>query len=301
VEVLPWEQDIPWWGTDEKTAPSWVGKKGGWVIVPYLPPPPAVRAAAGARPALPSEAQAPTADEIIAYLPPLEASDVGGSASLLGQALGRALVQWASYLRVRNRQNTDPTLAGLIEVAVRVAPKDALTTDPALLKRRTRDAAGVHDVDDGEAVWIELHVKKASRDRLYTGILVCSDDGNILLTWPPNGSSPAMGAIGEGEGGFLTTSTETVFVGLDRFNPAFPQPRTDQSSSRYTFKIVAYTSPDGEPLRLASLAQDDTVQDVIVRALAPSQRGLRPLRRVPPAPTTPLWCTWDLVVRVNRR
>jgi hypothetical protein len=85
------------------------------------------------------------------------------------------------------------------------------------------------------------------------GVLVWrDDDGNILSTWPPNDSSPAMGFVSEEEEGFLTTSSETVFVGLDRFNPAFPQRRPDQGSSEYTFKIVAYTAPDGQPPSLAA-------------------------------------------------
>jgi hypothetical protein len=309
VEVLPWAGKAPLWYKLDPNAPSWIDKSDGWVLVPYVPPvPPAPKLAAdGVGVSAAPVARELSTDEVIAFLPRLATTEDSERATALGEALGRGLVHWARYLRVRGRQNTDSALMRIIDVVVHVAPEGSPVDPAEKCKILEPDAAGFHDIQDGDAVWIELRIKQAPKQRLYTGILVCSDDGNILLTWPPNGSSPAMGAIGEEEQSFLTTSSETVFVGLDRFNPAYPQRRPDQSSSKYTFKIVAYTAPDGQPPRLASLAQDDTVQDVIDRALTPATRGNLGTRggidgrSVAPPPQTPLWCTWDLVIRVNRR
>jgi hypothetical protein len=265
VEVLPWKAAIPSWGAHQNP-PVWAGALGGWVIVPYSP-----------------ERREPAPDDVIAYLPPLAAPGVAGNAARLGEGLGRALVHWARYLHIVKRTHAEPALAAIIQVALRVG------RDKETAVRRAPDAAGAYEITEGEAVWVEIVVKAALRQRLFAGILVCSNDGNVMIAWPEEGADPAL-------------SAQTLLVGRDRFQPAELQVRRDQTSSLYTFKVIATTKPDGAaPVRLASLSLETTAQDEIEERPVNVRGAMRaPAPVAPPLPATPLWSTWDLPVRVRR-
>jgi hypothetical protein len=127
-------------------------------------------------------------------------------------------------------------------------------------------------------------IKGRPPQRLLGGVVVCSNDGNVMVPWPTEGASPTLGQ-------------QVVYVGQSRFAPAFPTVRSDQSSSSYTFKVLAYVAADGEVARLHTLEIDATVQDEIVEVL--SRGGLS--RQGAPPPVGSRWHTWDLPVRVRRK
>ncbi|WP_437979962.1 caspase family protein [Sorangium sp. So ce117] len=261
VEVRPWTGATPAWS--DVDPPAWVGARGGWVIVPYAP-----------------DRVTSAPDEVIAYLPPLGAPGAG-DAGRLGEALGRGLLHWARYLDVLHRTHADPMLAGMIEVALRVGE------DKETAARRSPGASGVYEVTDSEPLWIEIRARTTQRRRLFAGVLACSNDGNVIVTWPEDGADPALAA-------------QSVLVGRSRFEPAYPQVRRDQTSSLYTFKVVATTRSHGsEPPRLGSLGQAATVQEVIEETFT---RGALSAGGGPGemAPARHLWCTWDLPVRARR-
>jgi hypothetical protein len=237
----------------------WNGPQRGWVMVP------------GER-----EHESPTPDDVIAYLPPPDAPLVKGRTAMLGDAIGCGLVHWAHYLSIVRRASSDPDLAGAIEVELRAGET------PALATRRAPDAAGVHEIVEGEPLWVAITMRRWASERIFAGVIVCSQDGNVDVLWPPDGADPAL-------------AEETLFIGQNRFEPAYPVVRPDQQSSLYTFKIIACAGiEDAQPPALGALALTATVQEVID---APFHRHAVSLGR---RASTPRWQVWDLVVRVRR-
>jgi len=97
--------------------------------------------------------------------------------------------------------------------------------------------------------------------------------------WPPQGEN------------YTFDNGKTTYIGADRFNPLFLNRRLEQSTSRWTLKLIAYTAPaDSAPVDFTSLAQEQTVQDVFADALM-LERAM--MGRPPEAPETPAWYTWD--------
>lgn len=256
IDVRPWPAPIPRW-TERDRACAWAGLRGGWAIVPS------------------SAGDDLTPDDVIAYLPPLDAPGVAGDASRLGRALGAALLHWASYARLLRRGNDDPALAGIVTLSLRAGA----TKEAAL--PRVPDASGVYLVDDGEPLWIAAAVRRSPEIRLFLGAALFSDDGNVGVLWPKDGADPAL-------------NDETLYIGNGRFAPLLPFVRPDQRQSRYTFKVIAYTGAAGGPPRLSGLAREETVQEVLETAF--TRGGIRD--NAPPP--LPRWHTWDLPVVVRR-
>jgi uncharacterized caspase-like protein len=258
LEIVPWPGEIPAW---DKVVPSWCGAIGGLAIVPYAP----------ARAVL-------TADDVIAYVPPPGAPDVGDVPEKVGEAIGWGLVHWAKYLAVLRRASTDPGLRGAIQVTLRAG------ADKATAQVREPDASGLHRAVEGEPLWIVIDVKDPPDDRLVGGVIACSNDGNIMIPWPPDGADP-------------TFDRGTIFVGRGRDKPLQPTVRRDQTSSLYTFKVVVYTAPsDGAPVKLGALALEQTVQDCIAAVAVGDHGGLGSA-----APSSPVAAIWDLPVRILRK
>ena len=255
-------------GPDVEVRP-WTGPgRPGWVIVPYSPADPAQKP--------------PTPDEVIAYLPTLE---VAGDAATLGGALGDGLVHWAKYRGVLTRRNEDLTLQGAVAVtlltgtnaqAMRANPNNTTVAQPA-----RPDAAGQYQVTADTLLLLKVRVAPTSPMRLFMGILLCSDDGNIDLLWPP---ASADNVLAPGE---------EKIVGLNGPNPFGLTVRDDQQASRYTFKVFA--SDEQHPIELTSLTLPSTVQEVIN---AWFERG-RAVINTPPADV--LWTTLEVPVRVRKQ
>lgn len=264
VEVRPWPQEIP---AMSERPPAWVGTSGGWVIVPYVP-----------------DRSETTKDDVIAYLPSPAALGAEGREPEIGDALGRGLVHWARYLQILYRAHSDPTLQGLLDVALRAGTD---RSDATRCRRHMPGPTGVHEVMEGEALWVELTVKGRVPGRLFAGMVACSNDGNTIRMWPGPGGDPTL------------EEGQVLYIGKDRRHAATPTIRPDQTSSLYTFKIIAATMAEGEPPPvLAGLLLDPCVQEVIDAWLPVN--GSRKGGLGAPEPTGQRWCSWDLRVRVRR-
>jgi Caspase domain len=227
----------------------------GWVLVPYD-----------------AAAREPTTDDVIAYLGDAEPPAFAAK-------LDAAAAHWARYRAVRDRRPAGTALAALVDVALRVG-----ATATARV-RLPPDATGVHHVRDDAPLWVEMAVRRSVGARVFLGVVLCSDDGNVIALWPPRGGDPSAA------GG------QTIYVGEDQHTPAVLTIRRDQQASRYTFKVIACTLARGAPPpELASLAIDETVQDVVDAVAAGAPRHIV-LASVSPPPS---WAAWDLVVRVSR-
>jgi hypothetical protein len=246
---------------------------GRWVLVPVTAP------------------AAVTADDVIAYLPAAASPDAHEA---LGAALAAGLAHWARYLRIRDRANCDATLMSLVEVHLRVGDDGAPGAE--MCPRQVPDAAGDHAAAEHAPIWVELAIRTVPPFPVSVGLILCSDDGNVIPLWPPSGAAPLLGALGRTE--WHLPPGQTLFIGRDRFKAAYPVVRDDQQTGRYVFKVIACTVVDGRVPDLGGLALTETVQDVIDAAYRDvGSRDMTPLPRVPPT----LWCTWDLSVRVARR
>lgn len=222
----------------------------------------------------------PTTDDVIAYL---------GDAThpAFTARVAAALAHWARYRAIRDRQAVDPELLGWIDVALRTG------ATPEASMRQSPDPSGVHHATDEMPLWVAIAMRRTPPTRVFAGVVLCSDDGNVVPLWPPRGGDPSAGGIGADES---LPPGQTIYVGEDRHAPAWLTIRHDQQASRYTFKVVACTLPaDAPPPELDSLAIARTVQEVVDQAAAGTPRDLDNVT----APTHQ-WCAWDLAVRVAR-
>jgi hypothetical protein len=183
---------------------------------------------------------------------------------------------------------------GLVEVHLRVG--DAGAPGAAMCPRQVPDASGDHAAAEHAPIWVELATRGAPPFPVFVGLVLCSDDGNVIPLWPPPGAEPRLGAQGRTE--WHLPPGQTIFVGRDRFKAAYPIVRDDQQTSRYVFKVIACTVVDGRVPDLSGLAVPETVQEVIDGCYRDvGSKDMTPLPTVTPT----LWCTWDLSVRVGRR
>src|SRR5262249_8408954 len=113
------------------------------------------------------------------------------------------------------------------------------------------NAAGQYLVTDQQPLLLKVRIAPASPQRLYVGILLCSNNGvgDILLLWPPPNAHNV-----------LPPGDEKI-VGWNGPNPFRLDVRPGQTRSLYTFK--AFASDEQHPIDLTSLTLDKTVQDVV--------------------------------------
>ncbi len=292
LEVRPWTQDkdIPAgvWGS-ESLSDFWDGARGGWVLVRSdLLGTPAV---------LPADFE-PSSDDIIAYLPEQgrQLDFFPDKMERLGIALGKGLIHYAKYLRTRDLRSGDDTLRALLSVKLRCGSEDtappadnAIALSPELLPGSSllEPQGSIYHITEGQWVVAELSVLRATSLELRVGILACSDDGNIIAVWPPAGQR------------YNFATGTTTYVGKDRFNPLFINCRADQRLSRWTLKVVAYTTAVGsEPINLTSLEQAATVQELFSKELTAAERGV--IGRGPKQGERPAWYSWNLRIACHK-
>jgi hypothetical protein len=159
------------------------------------------------------------------------------------------------------------------------AGADSLPAELVAKMKCVDPVAGVYSVREDQWMFLEATVLKPTRLRLFVGVLLCSDDGNIQAGWPPAGEK------------YTFDDKTTTYLGEDRFNPLFLARRKDQRTSFWTLKLIGYTAArDSAPIDLHSLEQAQTVQDVIAR---PLQRDRGFVGRPMAQPERPAWYTWD--------
>jgi hypothetical protein len=203
-----------------------------------------------------------------------------GGAAEMGQAMGGGLVQWARYQAVLTRRNLDPALNGAIRLDAVVGPSgDSVRgawngPTPA---GRPPDAAGRLVIRQSERLLLRVAVAPTSPTALNVAILLCSDDGNIAVLWPPANADNVL------------PPGEEQPVGLNGPNPFGLTVRADQTESLYTFKLFA--SDEAHPFHAESMELTDTVQELI-------DGGARGLAVTDTPPT--LWTTRELPVVVLR-
>lgn len=300
IEVRPFSGEVPAkaWGVDfdedgnellGENAKDFEGARDGWVFVRSD--------ASGAPGLLPPDFKA-APEDIIAYLPNTSSQSRGLSAdqlhTKLGAALGNGLVHYAKYLRTRDRSGSDATLRAMMSVKLRVGeeadlPDEGATELPAELIAKTKylePVAGVYTVRDDQWLFFEATVLKATKLRLFVGVLLCSDDGNVQPGWPPSGEN------------YTFDEKTTTYIGQDRFNPQVLNRRKDQRTTMWTLKFVGYTAAkESAPIDLHSLAQEKTVQDVIAEDL---KRTRAFAGRPVPKPEQPAYYTWDFRIACTR-
>lgn len=283
AELRRWSGEVPkdvW-----PNAPAWAGARDGWILLR--------KDRFGAATVESADAIFPT--DIVAYLPdsgaPIEAIDAARRDAVLGEALARGLSAYGRYVRARDRRSPDATLAGMLDVRLRAgegpAPRDhaAIEALPPLVP-----TAGTYTiVEPPHWLWIEMRVIGRTSLRLGVGLVAFSDDGNILPLWPP------------GEPPTLATGS-VVHVGFNQQEPLMLSRRADQPVSRWTLKVLAWTSLPGDPpLNLAGMAQA-SVQEEFAAVLDAARGQVRgSVMPAVAAPEQPAWCAWDLPVAVTRR
>jgi hypothetical protein len=237
--------------------------KDGWVLVKYT-----------------SNETALGPNDVIAYAPRnMEGARI--DPAKLGEAIGDGLVHWARYWSVLTRHNDEPRLQGAVTLSVLVGNDDAALRqawgqpDPPI---RQPDAAGQVVVGQDEVLLLKVNVAPTSPGALNVVIMLCSDDGNIDLLWPPENAENVL------------PPGEEHQVGVNGPNPFQLTIREDQSASRYVLKLFA--SDQAHPFATNSLKLEGTVQDEIDGGLrggaTPSLPGV-------------LWTTVDVPVLVTRQ
>jgi hypothetical protein len=230
--------------------------KDGWVLVKYT-----------------SNETALGPNDVIAYAPRnMEGARI--DPAKLGEAIGDGLVHWARYWSVLTRHNDEPRLQGAVTLSVLVGNDDA-----ALRQAWGQpDAAGQVVVGQDEVLLLKVNVAPTSPGALNVVIMLCSDDGNIDLLWPPENAENVL------------PPGEEHQVGVNGPNPFQLTIREDQSASRYVLKLFA--SDQAHPFATNSLKLEGTVQDEIDGGLrggaTPSLPGV-------------LWTTVDVPVLVTRQ
>ncbi len=303
LEVRPFAGQIPpaAWGDatlDEdgklRGLPAAFASAGdGWILVRFD--------VTGAPALLPADL-AVTGQDVIAYLPG-RASQLDGfspqeQSKKLGQALRAGLMQYARYLRTRDRSGGDATLRAMLSVKLRVGDRPAddvldrldangwTAEDVAALTKPVDPAEGIYTIRDEQVLFLELKVLKPTTLRLFVGLASCCDDGNVNAVWP-QGDCPTF------------DNGTTTYLGLDRFKPMVLPRRGDQAASYYTLKLIGYTArPTSPPIDLGGLEQTDAVQTVFATALKAPDRGA-PSAIPRTRPELPAAYTWDVRIRVT--
>lgn len=246
-------------------------KGNGWVLVPYR-----------------STAGEPGPNDIIAGIPGLTVED----ARVLGTALGLGLVQWARYWAIVTRRNTDDALRDALSVTLLAgADGGAMFNNPndtAVARPVQPNAAGMCLVTNADNLMLKLKISPKAPSNLAVGILVCSNDGNIVRLWPPANAESSMAPGDE----------KIIGFGSDLRAFRLRVSRPEQTASLYTFK--AFATNAGAAIDLASLEQEQTVQDVIDAALPSQGAGRGGLDVSGAAPPRVLWTTVELPVRVTK-
>lgn len=237
--------------------------KDGWVLVKYT-----------------SNETALGPNDVIAYAP-RNMEGVRIDPAKLGEAIGEGLVHWARYWSVLTRHNDEPRLQGAITLSVLAGNDDAALRQAGAQPGgpvRSPDAAGQVVVGQDEVLLLKVNVAPTSPVALNVVIMLCSDDGNIDLLWPPENAENVLPAGEERQ------------VGVNGPNPFQLTIRDDQTASRYVLKLFA--SDQGHPFATNSLKLEGTVQDEIDGGLrggaTPSLPGV-------------LWTTVDVPVLVTRQ
>jgi hypothetical protein len=270
--------------------------EAAWVLVPYT----------DAEPNL-------TWNEVIAWargIDAIQAADdnpaqAGGEhrkepAAILGDALGRALVHWAKYWGTLNRRNPDLSIRDVMTVGLEVAKGNnadwndtdawqALTSTEAAqqgVKGFTGRDPETQGPLGGDILRLVVRVASTA-PALSVGLLLCSNDGNIILVSPPPGRAVAD----------IVAPGHEKRLGIRDLIPfQLGVLRPEQSASLYTFK--AFASNGALPVAVDSLAIQDDVQTVLDTWTGfGGRRGdLAPAQ----SPTQVLWTTFELPVLVRR-
>ena len=135
---------------------------------------------------------------------------------------------------------------------------------------------------------LKVMISPTCPTNLAVGILVCSNDGNILRLWPPANAESNM-APGE---------QKTVGYGSDLRAFRLNVSRPEQTQSLYTFK--AFATNAGAAIDLASLEQPETIQDIVDAALPSLGAGRGGLDVSAARLPRVLWTTVELPVLVSK-
>ncbi len=214
----------------------------------------------------------------------------------VGNALRRGLIHWAKYWATLHRSNPDARLRGKLQVSLeRGLSADPDWNDDAAWHLVSAEEATVQGIPGGRydqygnllagtPAPFRLRVALAADSpALSVGILLCSNDGNIILLWPPENAENILQPGKDkrvGNGGNL----EPITLSVDR---------SGQTQSVYTFKVFAAAGQ--LPIELSSLQLDDTVQGIIDTLLG-GRGGVRP---VPRPPAEMLWTTVEVPVLIR--
>ena len=216
-------------------------------------------------------------NDVIGFLP--DAPALGDAQT--GDLLAAGLVHWARYQGTLTRRNLDPTLAGAITLEVLAdANRAHLLSSWAAPDAPVRapDAAGQVVIRDDERLLLRVKVAPASPVALNVAILLCSDEGDIQLLWPPPSADN------------LLPQGEQRSVGLSGPLNLFKLPVSAwQTASRFTFKLIA--TDEQHPFETRPLALAGTVQDLFTGGF-----------REAAVADTPdmLWTTVEVPVLVSR-
>ncbi|MFN8471214.1 MAG: hypothetical protein U0822_03265 [Anaerolineae bacterium] len=246
-------------------------RDNGWVLVPYS-----------------STTDEPVPNDMIAEVPGPNVED----APTLGTALGLGLVQWAKYWAILTRRNTDDSLRNALSLTL-LAGADGQAmfnnpNDPQAAQPVQPNAADVCNVTNTDNLMLKVKISPTCPTSLTVGILVCSNDGNILPLWPSANAESNMAPGNE----------KTIGFGSDLRAFRLRLSRPEQTESLHTFK--AFATNAGTAIDLASLAQKYTVQDVIDAALPSRGAGRGGFDVSDAATPRVLWTTVELPVRVTK-
>lgn len=245
-----------------------------------------------------STAAALDPDDVIAYLgKPRTAAAIPPEE--LGRALGAGLVHWARYVLVRDRASSDPKLSALVAVTLHAGEDEDADPAKEACPPVPPGPDGVYEIRQGAPIWVEIKVQRRPLFyRLFLGVILCSDDGNVMAVWPPQGADPSAGSRGLEE--WDLTLGQSIFVGEDQNVEAALPTRPDQRRSRFTYKVFAVSvpedtaAPDLSGLPIAATVQE-RVDDILEGGKAGPVGQEHGLQEV-----APLWCTWDLRLDVIR-
>lgn len=250
-------------------------------------------------------------NDVIAYLPPAS-KDL--DAKRIGEALRSALLHWATYQRIMDPSGKDEALTTSLRFDVLVGDEKTLQDvinggkPPA---PRPLDAGLSVQMNEKELVLLALHIKPwiAPGSKFCLGVLVASEEGNVVALWPKADQEATWAFVGEDEGTFLGSSPlaeetalaeEVKYVGWNS-KPLRLSTREDQTSSAFTIKIIAATVGEADPpVDVRKMAQELTAQEVILASLAVREQARGIGGPAPEAPVKPLWYSWSIGVTVNK-
>lgn len=292
LEVRPFQGAVPhvnWTeknGEDTDVGGLWRDARDGWILVPSDDK---------GSPSFSASSNPLDPDDIIAYLPgsakQLTAYKADERQTKFANALRNGLLHHASYLRTRDRSGGDESARAMLSVKLRVISEDLgdrdnegteIGTDLIDKSRYVEPENGTYRVKNGENIFLEVSVIKATTFRLFVGLVLCSEDGSVAGLWPPEGQN------------YTFDAGRTTYIGRDRFDPLYLACHNNQQWGRIRLKLVTYTAPhDAAPINIKSFELEKTTQEVVIGMLLPT-RGLpeRPKKK----PEVPAAYTWDFDV-----